>query len=104
MSTTATRKSKTPRFCRLVTKTIGENGAHGVIRITEGGKIDHYLFYAIPSDWGTAYEFGKLSVGGETYEVLLSALGDSCTCKGFCRYSHCRHVECLKTLTERKLI
>jgi hypothetical protein len=68
----------------------------GTLRIIEGKRSDLYYFRALPSDFGRAFEMAK--VGGDTYAVNLDGQASTCDCKGFGRWSHCRHVESLTAL------
>lgn len=53
----------------------------------------HYHVYPQPSQWGRAFRLEKLpDSGGETYLVLLDDR-PTCSCPGFGRHKHCKHVE-----------
>jgi hypothetical protein len=53
----------------------------------------------LPSDFGRAYRLTKPD--GEQYHVLLADDGrHSSECKGFLRWSHCKHVEGLAALRQ----
>lgn len=58
-----------------------------------------YAVTEFPADLsGRAFQCRKPS--GETYEVLIgdAPQADVCDCRGFARYSRCKHVDCLRDL------
>jgi hypothetical protein len=69
-----------------------------------------YVRYAVadtPTPWhGTAARFVKLTEGtdreAEAYDVFCAAPGsrdhDSCECRGFLRFGHCKHVSALRCI------
>jgi hypothetical protein len=99
-ATKARQRVKPARFIRLVVTLNGE-GKNGVVRIAVGKDSADYLLDRLPSDFGTAF---RLQKAGEeaAYEVNLSADGtaDVCDCKGFARWSHCKHRDGLAALVK----
>ena len=70
-----------------------------IVVITTGAKEDNYCVRPIPSDFGTAFEVEKIfHPQPAVYHVNLSPGGDTCECKGFLKWGHCKHVEGLKAL------
>lgn len=99
----STRK-KQPRTIRWMARL--ENDA-GVVRITEGEKVDLYYFTPMPSDFGKAYRWEK--VDRETGKIVqcydVNTGGDghpaTCECAGHLRWSHktmCRHLAAIPVL------
>jgi hypothetical protein len=87
-------RPKPPRHVRLLIPPDGL--ASGVVRITVGTASTDYAVREFKSDLGgRAFELTKLGLesDGEVYHTLLTgnAHTDSCTCKGFARWSHCKH-------------
>lgn len=97
MSTiTKTRQRVKPqRFIRLELAPF--HGKPGVVRIAVGKTIAHYLLQPLASDFGTAFRLTK-DDGGEQYDVHLDGNGGTCECKGFLRWSRCKHRDGLKAL------
>ena len=93
-----------PKPARLVRLFIPPDGlASGVVRIVVGAASTYYALREIRSDvGGRAFELTKLGpeADGEVYHVLLTgnARTDTCTCKGFCRWSKCKHRDSLAAL------
>ena len=75
----------------------------GLLHITCGQAENHYYLRPLASDFGLAFDLEKFATeGGDTYHVLLS-LADgkhSCECKGFLRWSRCKHVAGLLALRQ----
>src|SRR5437764_12099378 len=101
--TPATRKPRQrqpkQRTCRL-THTSG--GAALVIRQRQGTQaeqVDAYFLEPIPADHGRGLILHKHD--GTSYAVCLSGPDSEYDCKGFSRYSHCKHVESLLALQQR---
>ena len=102
MATVARPRSsaKPRRTIRLALPPSEINPFFGVV-IRVGKATDTYHVHPKPSDFGVAFDVEKMS-GKEpaTYQTLLDpAEGKhTCTCKGFCRWGHCRHTEGLMAL------
>jgi hypothetical protein len=98
----ATRSRKQPqRFVGLLVKP-GDNFA-GVVRITVGKLVTDYSLLEIPSDLGgRGFRLDKLGdLSGESYLCLVgSPHDDSCTCRGYSKWSHCKHSEALAALIQ----
>jgi hypothetical protein len=76
-----------------------------VVLITVGKETTHYRVQAIPSDFGDGFTVEKLDDSDPTvYHVNLSAEGHTCDCKGFTRWSHCKHSDGLAALRSRGLL
>jgi hypothetical protein len=97
-------RAKPARHIRLVVPLYGGEGP-GVVRIAvEGQAPCDYLVRRLPSDFGTA-AFSLAKVGGnEQYAVLIDGADSSCECKGFLRWSKCKHVDGLTALVARGLL
>jgi hypothetical protein len=89
----------------------------GLLRVTETtatGKqtADLYRVAPVPADFGKGFEVAKILAADELglveqeepYQTNLDGPRSTCTCKGFCRWNHCRHVEALAALRSRNLI
>jgi hypothetical protein len=80
-------------------------GAEGVLVLTVGQQATAYLTRRIPADRGEGWELTKFrqAAGDErtVYHVCLDRVGGrhSCECKGFLRWSHCKHAEGLLAVT-----
>jgi hypothetical protein len=102
--------AKPQRFCRLDGKPSVDEPAFLTLHV--GGKETDYLIRPIPSNFGEAFELTKLEPTddgpaelGDVYHVLIeSEFNASCECKGFLRWSHCKHLDSLKALRERGVI
>src|SRR3954454_25368764 len=89
------------RTVRLTTTDAGTSAL--VIRQKQGNQaeqVDAYFLEPIPSQMG-----GRGLIlhkhDGTSYCVRLDGSDSSCDCKGFTRYSHCKHVESLLELQQR---
>jgi hypothetical protein len=72
------------------------------LRITQGGKVSHYLLIEIGSQLGRGW---RVIGDRDTYETHLGAQGAaSCTCEGFARNWDCRHVAALAKCVELGLL
>jgi hypothetical protein len=83
-----------------------DGAAHGILRITMDGAATDYIVRELQCDWGRGWELMKLvpgQGGTEVYHVHLNRgdgqEGDSCDCRGFLRWNHCKHRDGLKVLT-----
>src|SRR5438132_1255350 len=101
MSSLTTRRPrvKPQRFLRLL--------APDLVRITAGKAIDTYHVVPMPSDLGPAFAVAKLLHADElsveyapAYDVCLgdADTSPSCSCQGYLRHGHCRHVDALAVL------
>lgn len=95
------RKSKTPRFVRVIDKEAG------LIRIIEGKKTDFYFVTKLDADFGRAFTCEKLERGKGIVKSYAVNVGDegsapSCECDGFLKWHQCRHIACLAALIEEK--
>src|SRR3954447_1072190 len=92
-----TQRKKADRACRLAQT---DGGPALVIRQThptQGVSVDCYFLQSIASEiGGKGVELTKHD--GTRYTVRLDGKASTCECKGFCRWSHCKHVESLLAL------
>jgi hypothetical protein len=95
---TKTRKTrKVVRTIRLVTAPTG--AMPGVVTIAVNKDRADYILTRLSSDYGTAFRVEKIGTYPEEgYDVNLSPDGNSCACKGFCRWNHCKHADGLQAL------
>lgn len=92
-------RKKPERF--LSWKRTGQQGV-GLLKIQVGKDEDLYHVRRIEADQGQAFEVTKVNLQEpDVYHVNLDGLACSCECKGFLRWSRCKHVDALRTLTER---
>jgi hypothetical protein len=114
---TATATRKTTRKPAKVTRTasLGAacNGTRALkLTITTGKKIEHFGYYLTETgaDYGRGFHLEKFGVEQEEgedrdYDVHLDPAGfDSCSCKGFTRWHHCKHRDVIKMLVTSKRI
>ena len=80
------------------------NGARCLV-ITQDGDRVFYTLREIPADFGRGFRLDKCAGGtgsdreADSYDVHLDAqLGNSCTCKGWCYRSKCKHVDAAAAL------
>jgi hypothetical protein len=81
---------------------------HGVLSIDAAGKpTDRYAVTRFPCDLaGAGYRCVKTTAGtdpeADAYDVFLSDRGDrdTCDCRGFLRWGHCRHVDGLRAVID----
>jgi hypothetical protein len=108
---TQTRKpAKVTRSCSLGT---ASNGTRALkLTITTGNKTESFGYYLTETgaDYGRGFrleKFGVEQVEGQdsAYEVSIDPHGfDSCSCKGFTRWAHCKHHEAIKMLVSSEHI
>lgn len=98
---TTTRKPRTPpaRTIRLVRSP--QSDGTGVFCLTVGDEATYYAVREIPCEiGGRGFAVHKLGMG-TLYHVRAGAVEDcSCECKGFLRWSHCKHVRGLLALVQ----
>src|SRR5262245_31777408 len=95
-------RAKPQRFCCLNGKPTVEEPA--VLTLHVGGDETDYLLQLVPSNFGEAFQLTKLeTVGdgpaerGEVYHVLFEDQhNQTCECKGFLRWGHCKHLDSIK--------
>jgi hypothetical protein len=91
--------------------------APGVAVITLGGQAQAYTVTPLPCQFGAAaFRVGKVELvpteaneppqPRETarYAVHLDGAQSRCTCRGFCRWQRCKHVDGLTVLRQRNLL
>jgi hypothetical protein len=104
MTAVAPRACQTRPARKPVARTIRVLAA-GRIVITIGKDSDEYTLTEFPVG-GPAFDgraFRVEKFAGETYGVFLSQSGqdDLCECRGFARWSHCKHRDGLRCLLHR---
>jgi hypothetical protein len=87
------RRVKPERGIRLCLKPEGKSP--GVVKITVGKETAAYFITLLEADFGRAVRLEKIDPTGaaEKYDVHLDGDKRSCECKGFLRWSHCKHVD-----------
>ena len=77
-----------------------EGDCPGIVRITVGGKHADYFLYPLAADFGRGFRLEKVDPIGDGTGYAVNIDGDrrSCDCKGFCRWSHCKHADGLAAL------
>lgn len=93
--------SRPVRFCSL---SDGDGGFRRILTLRVGRQRSAYWFQPIQADWGQGFELEKF-VDGEVYHVHLDREnGHSCTCRGFLRWDHCKHVDSLLALAAKGMV
>jgi hypothetical protein len=91
---------KPKRFASVLLPVFEKNP--GVVRLRVGDEVSDYLVQPIGSDFGDGFRLTKLDAWGDSapYDVHLSNEGHacSCECKGWLRWSRCKHVHGLAAL------
>jgi hypothetical protein len=66
-----------------------------VVQITVGKETAAYFITILQTDFGRGYRLEKIDPTGaaEKYDVHLDAGRRSCECKGFLRWSRCKHAD-----------
>jgi hypothetical protein len=83
-----------------------EQGDEHLVTIRDGAEVKRYWVRELPCQtqglrfrWSTARTDGY-----NVYRVWISPDpekgGHTCTCRGYCRWGHCRHIECSVRLLE----
>ncbi len=98
-------RPKPARSVRVLLPVFGSNP--GIIAVTVGGLRRDYWLYPLAADFGRGFRVegfaSQLADEGEErdYQVNVNGRQSSCTCKGFCRWGHCKHLGALSALIER---
>src|SRR6516225_4015227 len=91
-------RPKPARSIRLAVPPNAE-GRNGILVITVGKQTDQYFVSRVPSDFGRGFCLEKIGDAENTaYHVNLSAERNTCECKGWCRWQHCKHADGLAAL------
>lgn len=69
----------------------------GVVKITVGKDTADYFLTNLDADFGRAFRLEKIGAE-EVYHVNLDREERHCDCKGFGRWSHCKHADGLAAL------
>jgi hypothetical protein len=100
------RKPGPEHFCQIDgTPTVD---APAILTLHVGCDETTYLIRPVPNNFGEAFELTKLEIvddgpaeRGEVYHVLFeSEFSESCECKGFLRWGHCKHLDSIKALRD----
>lgn len=77
--------------------------ALGALKIVQDGVADVYSVSPIASDYGIGVRFEKFGAadGDESYEVLISEGGATCSCKAGIFNGYCKHADCALALHQR---
>ena len=77
-----------------------EAGGLGIVRIWVGQEYADYFLDPIPADFGRGFKVEKIGLhcNEPPYHVNLDGDKRTCDCKGFCRWSHCKHADGLAAL------
>lgn len=88
----------------------------GKLTIITGRSISHYLVREFTADGGLCFHLAKLSEGSDpserSHDVYLADPAtadagfafDSCSCKGFQRYLHCKHVDACHAIIGERIV
>lgn len=104
----ATCTPKANRTLRIISKDVGRV----VVEIRDGRLEDTYEITPLPSDYGLAVTFAKLTGKariGERYDVCVGHAGNvdgpnSCGCPAFCKSGSCRHLAAAGVLISRGVL
>jgi hypothetical protein len=115
-SATQVRRRRTPDQ-RIELTRPPEPDAPGEVVIILDGQAQAYTLTPLPCQFSAAtFRVGKVELvptePGEPpqpremapYAVHLDGARSSCTCRGFCRWGRCKHLEGLADLRQRNLI
>lgn len=69
--------------------------------------VTRYTLERLTTDFGEGFRLAKLPdeplterQDAANYDVLLSADGNACDCRGYTRWKHCKHLEAVLKLRE----
>jgi hypothetical protein len=91
-------RSKPARSIRLTLKPF--DGNPGVVRVTVGKEQADYFVTEIPADFGRGFKVEKMGDEAAAYHVNIDEESQSCECKGFARWHHCKHADGLAALVK----
>ncbi len=82
------------------------DGGPGHLVITVGKLVRDYWLHPLAADFGRGFRLEGFSTQLDEeeerdYQVNVNGRQSSCTCKGWCRWSRCKHVDALVALIER---
>ena len=91
-------RPKPERFIRLCVKPTAETV--GVVRIRVGKEQADYFLTELAADFGRGFQIEKIGTAAEpaAYHVNIDGEQRTCDCKGFGRWSHCKHADGLAAL------
>jgi hypothetical protein len=81
--------------------------AYVVLEITVGRDVAFYSVSRQRSDWGQAFRFVKqgqvepLEDGSGWHDCVLDGEDSICSCKGFTRWGHCKHLWASEVIVRR---
>ncbi len=91
------------RHCRI---SAAVNGFYA-LDLTVGKSRTGYYVESVPSDFGRCLKLTKFDTTPGTdkeatsYDMCLDGIGSDCSCKGYGRHGHCKHVQALKALVAK---
>jgi hypothetical protein len=101
---TATRRQRKPRAkpARSISLRVKPRDHFtGVVRIKVGKEAAaDYFLTELAADFGRGFKVEKvgLECKEDAYHVNIDGDNRTCDCKGFCRWSHCKHADGLAAL------
>ena len=98
---TKTRNRVKPvRTIRLTLKPF--EGNPGMVQIAVGKERADYFLTEIPADYGRGFKVEKMGDESESTAYHVNVDGDNrtCECKGFGRWSRCKHADGLAALVK----
>lgn len=99
-------RAKPARSIRILEQPSEDTCGWCAVALTVGKQTDTYLLHTVPCEFGNGaigFEVEKLDANfnpAETYHVLLNGEESTCDCRGFERWSHCKHKDGLETLVK----
>jgi hypothetical protein len=91
-----------PKPARFVCLRVKPQGlAAGLVRIRVGDEAADYSLTELAADFGRGFQLHKLGdaeAEPTVYYVNLDGDSKTCECKGFCRWSRCKHADGLAAL------
>ncbi|HEY2908670.1 MAG TPA: hypothetical protein VGI99_00400 [Gemmataceae bacterium] len=90
----------------------GPDRGTAIIDQTGKGKIAEYAIVEFHADGGRGFRISNRAGGADAYAVFLpfEELADSgmafesCDCRGFERFGHCKHIAAIRAIVDRGLI
>jgi len=100
---TATRSRQARQQLRTVRLSVppSADNPFSIVTITQGHDVDDYIVRPVASDWGDGFQVERIfDPEQKVYHVHLDRQGQTCDCKGFLRWGHCKHASALATLRQ----
>jgi hypothetical protein len=90
-------RPKPARFVRLAIQP--EETAPGIVSIRVGKEAADYFLTILPADFGRGFNVEKIGLHADgKYAVNIDGAKHSCDCKGFARWSRCKHADGIAAL------